>query len=234
MKKQSCFYRPTFLLAFLWLFALSGCTLTSKEPERKPAAGRVLEYGTLKPIAGAVVTLYECEGEVLGNFSCHAIDSTASNSDGQYAFSQTGFLTNARKAGYFTDDYTEAHVLFGSEDKADIILPPYAWLKVTIRNESGAYQVTAPGPDLASSGRSLFLSQGADSTFTLFRKGNEDYKYIFSVIPVEGGTSTKDLNAFKIYKEDGQPIAASLENSASPWFKVYLTGHDTTAITITY
>ncbi len=208
MKRQFCFYWPISLMAFLWLFALSGCTLTSKEPERKPAAGRVLEYGTLKPIEGAVVTLYECEGEVLGNFSCHAIDSTSSSTDGQYAFSQTGFLTNARKADYFTDDYTEAHVLFGSEEKSDITLPPYAWLKVTIRNESGAYAISSSA--LNEINPRILLPLGTDSTIVKLLKGNKPYKFIYGVwlqenVPGE----TKSIDVLPI-------------------------GHDTTAITITY
>ena len=231
--KNNIFFFLLPLIAVTWL-TIPGCTLTSKDPPNKPAAGRVLEYGTLVPIDDATVTLYECEGEVLGNFSCKAVGSTLSENNGQYSFSGTGFLTNAHKDGYFTDHTTEAQILFGSEDKADIILPPYAWLKVTIRNESGAYQITAPGPNLESSGRSFFLEQEVDSTFVLFRKGNKDYKYIFSVIPVVGGPSTNNLNAFNIYGEDGQQIIPSLENSASPWFNIYLTGHDTTAITITY
>ncbi len=221
------------LMAAAWLI-LPGCSITSKEPQDKPAAGRVLEYGTLVPIDSATVTLYKCEGEVLGNFSCTGISSTLSDKDGRYSFSETGFLTNAHKDGYFTDNTTEAQVLFGSEDKADIILPPYAWLKVTIRNESGAYQITAPGYDMLWGGQSFFMSQGLDSTFVLFRKGNQDYKYLFSVIPVEGGSSTHDLNAFQIHSADGQQIIPSLENSAAPWFKVYLPGHDTTTLTITY
>ncbi|MEO6759454.1 MAG: hypothetical protein ABIO24_08360 [Saprospiraceae bacterium] len=234
MKKRHCFHLPAFLLAFLWLLVLTDCTLHYKENENKPAAGHVLEFGTLKPIPEAVVTLYKYEGEVFGSFSCSSLDSTHSNSEGQYAFSQTGFLANARKAGYFTDFTTEKNVLFGTEDQTDIILPPYAWLQVTIRNESGAYQITAPGPDAKSTGRSFYLSEGADSTFVIFSAGNDDYKYIFSVIPVAGGHATEDLQAFTILNKNGQSIAPSHENSAATWFKIYLPGHDTTRITITY
>lgn len=219
-------------IAMIWL-TFTGCTLTSKEPQHQPVSGRALEYGTLKPIEGAMVSLYKCEGEFLGTFSCRRIDSLLSDSDGHYAFTQTGFLVNAHKAGYFTDNTTEKNVAFGTEDMTDIVLPPHAWLKVTLKNESGAYQITGPGFDATSNGRLFLLPQGVDSTFMVFRKGNKNFKYIFSVIPIEGGPSTTDINAFQI-SSNGQVIIPSLVNSAAPWFDIYLSGHDTTNVAIIY
>ncbi|MFN0174143.1 MAG: hypothetical protein ACKVU0_05805 [Saprospiraceae bacterium] len=206
---------------------MPSCQFTSKEPQYKPAAGRVLEYGTLTPIEGASVSLYDCEGELLGNFSCHILDSTLSDSEGRYAFSQTGFLTNARKDGYFTDHTTEAQVLFGSEDKTDIILPPHAWLRVTIRNESGVYGF---GSSQLLEER-LIQAQGQEHTVVKLVKGNALYNLIFFIL-LDDNTSTTDISNIKVLDESGNELpitqGVSLSVFASP------IGHDTTNLFITY
>jgi hypothetical protein len=226
------FTKLHFLLVYASLSAL-GCLKWGDSPKKIPPSGQVLEYGTMKPIPNALVLLYECQGEGLGNFGCSVVDSMRSSADGKYTFSSTGFQVDAYKQGYFTDYMTAVGVLSGSEDKCNIILSPHAWLRVNIRNESGAYLISVPGATSTDTERAISLEQGQDSTFTIFRDGNQDYDYVFAVIPVEGMPSTKDPNAFKI-SSNGVIITPTWENSSAPWFPIYLPGHDTTNLTIIY
>lgn len=228
--KNKIFHFLLPLLASAWL-AIPACTLTSNEPKYKPAAGRVLEYGTLTPIEGAIVTLYACEGELLGSFSCKAIDSILSGNDGRYDFTQTGFLTNARKNGYFSDNTTEAQVLFGSEDKADIILPPYAWLKVTLRNESGAYGIGSSQLLDFLSPPILVQQKGKEYSVLKLVKGNKPYKLIFFLL-TDPDTSSTDTTKVKILDANGNRLPITVGVSLS--LLLAPVGHDTTDISIIY
>ena len=175
---------------------------------RKPPAGRVIESGTGAPIPGARVMLSDCDGEFLGNSNCALLDSTQSDAGGNYAFARWGFMVNAQKEGYFTDDNTSALVLDGSEENTDIVLPPYAWLEVTVKNESGAY---AFNTDVFNSVNPyIFLRQGSDTTLVALVRGNQNYKFGYCVKP--DSATLADCN----------------------WITRYCPGHDTTKITIAY
>ncbi|MBL7802930.1 MAG: carboxypeptidase regulatory-like domain-containing protein [Saprospiraceae bacterium] len=201
---------------------------------RNPPAGRVIETGTGTPIPGARVILSDCDGEFLGNSNCVMLDSTQSDASGNYAFTRWGFMVNAQKEGYFTDDNTSALVLDGSEENTDIVLPPYAWLEVKLKNESGAdFEIIPPGTG-GSGTQGICLTQSMDTVMpALLIRGNQNYKYLFSIR--SGGVSLQDTGGIYIYYEDGSLLGEpSLENSLSPWFSVYCPGHDTTKITIAY
>ena len=163
----------------LGLCLLPGC-FSLKEYEDVPPAGKVVAFGTNEPIAGATVSLYECEGEVLGSFNCWVTATTTTDANGRYAFKQPGFSVNATKPQYFSDDNTSQPVLAYTETNTDIALPPYAWLKVTLKNESGAYAISVPSKGPLLNGGLVYLEQNQDATFLIFAKGNQDYKYIFS------------------------------------------------------
>ena len=153
------------LTALLIAQSLSSCWKSSA-PDRSHVGGRILEYGTDTPIEGAKVHLSGWSGSIGGGGSGggHTAGSTTySDRDGYYSFddlNDSGVqLVNATKEGYFTDLDTEEIVLDdGNYDDVDVRIKPYAWLKVTIINQSGAYQITAPGYNLTDTGQSFFLN----------------------------------------------------------------------------
>ncbi len=204
--------------------------------------GRVLEYGTNKPIAGAKVTLSRWSGEFLGGGaggSSSASGVTYSNQDGYYSFDglvgQHVLLVNARKTDYFSDLDTQQIVNDdGNYDDVDIILPPFAWLEVTLRNASGAYKfsgATGTYPDLPVKG--FLLQKGETTSFLCATLGNKDYKYLFAVFPIQNQPPTNDISNIIIEKRGGTLIQPELGPAAAK-FIIYLPGHDTTHITITY
>ena len=172
---------------------------------RKPAAGRVLEYGTLTPIADAVVSVGCIPGA-----SCGVLDTTRSDADGHYAFPEVEnnglLLVNAFKDGYFTDYMTAKSVLDYSEEQTDIVLPPYAWLQVTIRNESGAYAISSSEISTLSS---LQIPIHKDTTFLHLIRGNQEYTYVYSI-----WSSPNDADTYSLHP--------------------FCPGHDTTYVTITF
>ncbi len=222
------------MIFLLWLLGgvgwlgCSGC-------KEKNATGQILEFGTEKPISGATLTLRACEGEVLGNFNCTDVATTKSDADGNFDFDQDGTVISGDAPGFWDsgDDFAFINRKDGCPVPATLHLYPFAWLKVKLNNESGAFQITAPGENLISNGRSIYLGQGIDTTIYFFRKGNQEFKYIFSVIPQAGEAANLDLDAFKVV-HNGKEIETSLQNSAAPWFNIYLPGHDTTYIIINY
>ncbi len=198
---------PLLLLVAGALLGFSACDLgLDGAVHRKPPAGRVIESSTGAPIPGARVILSDCDGEFLGNSNCALLDSTQSDAGGNYAFARWGFMVNAQKEGYFTDDNTSALVLDGSEENTDIVLPPYAWLEVTVKNESGAYAISSTEINSVSP---IQLTAGEDTTFIHLVRGNQDYHYVYSI-----WTDANTANTMSI--------------------KPYCPGHDTTKITITY
>ena len=201
---------PLLLLVAGALFWFSACDLgLDGAVHRKPPAGRVIETGTGAPIPGARVMLSDCDGEFLGNSNCALLDSTQSDAGGNYAFARWGFMVNAQKEGYFTDDNTSALVLDGSEENTDIVLPPYAWLEVTVKNESGAYAFDPPAS--GSGNPQIHLTIGNDSMLPiLLVRGNQEYVYRYGIYQDSGSV--------------GQYVTV----------RPYCPGHDTTKITIAY
>jgi hypothetical protein len=198
--------RIIYLITLLKAIWLSSCRL-STPAVYAPPEGKILELGTLKPIEGATVFLSDCDGEVLGNSNCITIDSTTSDAQGHYAFTRTGSRVQARKSGYFSDDTTEKPVLYDSETMTDIVLPPHAWLQVKLINESGAFAISCSELSFLNL---IQLPIYSDSVFIIKRRGNEKYKLIYQVLPLE--------NTFSDIQRD----------------TIYLLGHDTTKLTINY
>jgi hypothetical protein len=73
------------------------------------------------------------------------------------------------------------------------------------------------------------LEQNQDSTFFLFRKGNEKFKYVFGVLDTPGHVM-EDITKIKI-NNGTIPLTKGL---AALYFETPLPGHDTTDITIIY
>lgn len=217
------------LLFMSVLFFITSCRdILGDDPELFKPQGYVRTFGTDAPIAGARVFQSECEGEVLGSLSCTVVDSALTDATGHFALGTPGGLTiAAAAAGYFPSE-TQA-ILGNGATPVDIKLYPHAWLRVTIRNESGAYLISAPGATPVSNSREFLLEAGRDTTFTIFGYGNDDFKYVFGVLD-QPNHVLEDISTVKV-NEGNIPVHKG-EGALS--FKVYLSGHDTTDLLIIY
>ena len=203
------------ILTTIFLVFMSACQ-KSQGPDRSHVGGRVLELGTNEPIPGAEVHISSWSGSIGGGGSGGTsvlAATTHSNSDGYYDFDNLDgnsvLLVNATKEGYFTDLDTEEIVLDdGNYDDIDISLPPHAWLRVTIRNESGAYAFNTDVFDPEHP--FIYLSANADTILTLLVKGNQEYRFGYCIKPT--------------------PVTLT----GCIWLPIFCPGHDTTKVTITY
>jgi hypothetical protein len=123
-----------FSLLFCVLIALTGqgCNKNGSES----VEGRVLEYGTNKPIANATVYLMEVKGTFLGPSGSSKIDSTTSDHEGRYKFTymDNPYVSEIRgKANLYYDNH--AYIMgTGKKLKTDLKLDPHAWLRIHLKN----------------------------------------------------------------------------------------------------
>ena len=219
----------------LLLIALCLTAACQKKDPDPVIEGRVLEYDTETPIKNATVKLRSYDGEFLGPISSSVVDTEVADENGYFSMpnpDRNVLRINAVQNGYFSDDFSEVAVTKAYDE--DIHLHPYAWIRVKIRNESGAYGFY---PDIAHSWNPpIQLSQGEElliSDTKDLRKGNINTKYIFTVSiqnpgdapPLEYWTKVK---AFV----NSQQIPITIGSGAR--FEFYLPGHDTTDIFIIY
>ncbi len=205
-----------------------------KEPD-PVIEGSVLEYGTEIPIKNAAVSLRSYDGEFLGPISSSIVDTEVSDENGYFSMpypERTVLRVNAAQTDYFSDDFSEVGV--SASYKEDIHLHPYAWIRVKIRNESGAYGFY---PDREESWKPVIqLSQGEELVITDkkdLRKGNENTKYLFSP-KLEEGSGPPRASYWPKAKAyvDGQEVPIHVGIGA--YIDFYLPGHDTTDIFIVY
>lgn len=217
------------LLFMSMLLIMTSCRdVLGGDPELFKPQGYVRTFGSDAPIVGARVFQSECEGEVLGSLSCTLVDSALTDVTGHFALSTPGGLAIAASAtGYFPSE-TQA-ILGNGATPVDIKLYPHAWLRVTIRNESGAYLISAPGATPVSNSREFFLEADRDTTFTIFGYGNDEFKYVFGVLD-QPSHVLEDISIIKV-NEGNIPVH---KGEGSLNFKVYLPGHDTTDLLIIY
>jgi hypothetical protein len=181
---------------FLLLSIVGWLTLPACR-KQKNASGQILEFGTEKPIANATATLRSCEGEVLGNFTCSDIATMQTDANGNFEFDSDGTTIAAEAADYWPsgDDFAFINRKDGCPVPATMHLFPHAWLKVTIRNESGAYGFFPPSN--SSSSPLIHISIDKDSIIDLiFVKGNQNLTYQYGVFDVVGSTGVYKSSSF--------------------------------------
>ena len=109
---------------------------------RTKIEGRVLEYGSLKPIPNALVVLEEeFHMPFTGGGKYYPIDSTYTNADGYYIYDfkhidklddyYFSYQVKALAPKYFDNN---SRMENGYAHRSDIILDPYAWIKVHVKN----------------------------------------------------------------------------------------------------
>ena len=218
MKKMLFILSP--LLA-LWLLPV-GC---KKDPQGPGVAGWVKEFGTDKPIPNASVYGIDCEGEPLGPVTCFKTDTTRADAEGYYSMPKEPGWVGAEAPGYWMSD--QVPVLYKKELASNVSLYPFAWLKVTIRNESGIYGF---GSSQLLADR-LIQPQGQEHSVIKLVKGNDLFTLVFFIL-LDANTSTTDISNVKVLSESGKELpidqGVSLSVSLNP------IGHDTTNLLIIY
>jgi hypothetical protein len=103
-------------------------------------SGKVLEFGSNKPIANAKVAIYEEGGAFLGSTWTKLVDSTHTDANGFYRMEKSNidngssYYVAAAANKYYTFDPTK-YVATGQDVvNNDIVLDPFAWIKVHVKN----------------------------------------------------------------------------------------------------
>ncbi len=134
----------SWILALLVLMVLSSC---KKEGSTGPRVweGRVLEYGSDKPVAGATVYLLEVSGEILGPGGSRVVDSLVSDGAGRFTFRYADNPKASHRIRALGDQHYQSEVSAGSNRSRiskDIVLEPYAWLSLRIKApDKDVYQI---------------------------------------------------------------------------------------------
>ncbi len=172
MKKRPCFHLPALLLSLLWLLALSAC---KKDDSRTThIKGRVTEYGTGLPVAGARIYLLCDQSVVFGSSGSSLADSIVSDADGRFdrTYADTDLCGSVfllpYKEGYFKGNEIDLTTNF---KELDVVLDPEAYLKVvTVPDGPNNYDHIGIGGDFSFE---AFANQGVKGTYFTAR-GNRD------------------------------------------------------------
>ena len=121
------------------LLSLSQCRKDDKTTFIK-TSGKVLEFGSNKPIKNAKVGIYEEGGEFLGSTWTKLVDTTRTDATGFYHFDigdldkGSSFFISAAADKYYTYDPNNYLVTKQEVLNNDIVLDPFAWIKVHVKN----------------------------------------------------------------------------------------------------
>ena len=194
---------------FFLMFALVILMSCNKDfEESRSWEGRVLEYGTDLPIAGAKILLQDSKGEFLGPVSYFTIDSVITDSKGRFSFRTKDNIAGMRavvsKENYFTT--------FGmktAETGFNLYLDPYAWLKVKIVHNGPIGEFDTFGMEYQSCSPSIIRITEPVTISICERKGNRYHNLSYDLRRTGLGTTN--------YK-----------------FTQFLNGHDTTEYVIQF
>ena len=175
---------PPLLLFVAGLLVQLSCT---KEPAKTTLSGRVIEYGTAKPVPDALVYVISQEGEPFGPSVSVIADSFRTATDGTF---HREYLNDDLSGGEYVSVYKpgfryEKDLPFhNGENNLEVVLRPYAWLKLrTVPNLGESYI----GVDIDGVGYLLtYDSVTGDTTRVFDILGNRDIKITwFTYQPTE-------------------------------------------------
>ena len=132
MKKYTLLIIPLLLL-------LTQCRKDNKTTFIK-TSGKVLEFGSNKPIKNAKVGIYEEGGEFLGSTWTKLLDTTRTDAAGFYHFDKgtldkgSSFFIFATARNCFSDDPNNYLITGQQITNLNIILEPYVWFDIHVKN----------------------------------------------------------------------------------------------------
>jgi hypothetical protein len=103
-------------------------------------SGKVLEFGSNKPISNAKVGIYEEGGAFLGTTWTKLVDTTRTDANGFYSIEKnnidrsSSFFIAAAANKYYTYDPNNYLVTGQEVTNNNIVLDPFAWIKVHVKN----------------------------------------------------------------------------------------------------
>jgi hypothetical protein len=127
-----------------FLFVLISCSFLMAQCHKEAnnfikVSGKVLEFGSTKPIANAKVGIYEEGGAFLGTTWTKLVDSTHTDVNGFYNIDKpnidvgSSFYISAAAEKYYTFEPTK-YLSTGKAVTNEIILDPFAWIKIHVKN----------------------------------------------------------------------------------------------------
>jgi hypothetical protein len=175
------------LIVYFQIMIAAVCfTSCSKEPFNGETVtyGTVIESDTKKPVAWAKVYLSTSNfnwllvGSNSSASTTEFLDSTFTDANGNFRFKKYGSSVSVIHPSFYSNggEYLDSKIIDG-DYFVEMAIHPKAYLKVTFKNESGAFGVYHP-TEFSSS--LLQLAQGQDSTMiTLLREGDQRNEYQF-------------------------------------------------------
>ncbi len=127
------------ILLIPMLLMLAECRKPDKTTYIK-TSGKVLEFGSNKPIKNAKVGIYEEGGAFLGSTWTKLVDTTRTDANGFYHFDKgnldkgSSFFISAFADKYYTYDPNNYLVTGQEVTNLNIVLDPFAWIKVHVKN----------------------------------------------------------------------------------------------------
>ena len=103
-------------------------------------SGKVLEFGSNKPVKNAKVGIYEEGGTFLGGTWTKLVDTTRTDANGIYRLEKgnldkgSSFFISAFADKYYTYDPNNYLVTGQDVTNNNIVLDPFAWIKVHVKN----------------------------------------------------------------------------------------------------
>jgi hypothetical protein len=192
MKKRNLLLLPVLGTVFLFFFAC--------RPEKKPYSleynwkfsGKVLEYGSNKPVPNAIVRLRHCESEFLGSTTCFTLDQDTTDDNGNYRFDRTDEYLFAYVDALAPEYYPlgqETLVNRMEEDNFDITLFAFSKLKLTFHNARDSTLTllfSVPSADNPHSFSDTKILSIQDTTYLLSMPANRSSKILYHLRGEQG------------------------------------------------
>ena len=191
------------------LITIVSTSCNKEHDEARTWEGRVLEYGTEKPVPGARILLQDSEGEILGPVSYFIIDSATTDNQGRFSFRTKNNVAGMR-AVVTKDNYFRTFAYKSTATNFNIIIDPHAWLRVKVEKEGEIEQYDRFNMEsFKCEPKSFRLDLGVTSCLCQL-----------------AGNKTHNMKYFRL-PTGGQFYGAE-------FFETFVKGHDTTEVIIKF
>jgi hypothetical protein len=216
---------------FLWMVPLVVIWLSCCQKELKwHLCGTVVEYGTGKPIPKATVNLGLHDPDTGSGGSSVYTKQVHADADGRFCHDVRVDVVGAEAEGYYPSGNQDIFIGENNREDWEVPLYPYAWVKITIRNETNIFWgIAAPSP--TQQGKKYKLNKFEEFTFDYRVRGNLKNAILYGVYSSEF-TPTNNHSDAKILLNDVQLVSdGGIGGSFAEFIPI---GRDTSFIKIIY